>query len=107
MIKIVNNTIDRTIRYLQEHYPRDETVYIHIAEGYDCVSDPDGNMGFGAYVPETKSIYIAEDVQEKEMALIETISHEYKHFLQHCDGEPFDEEAAEAFAWMVLRELTK
>ena len=107
MIKIVNDTIDKTIKYLQERYPRDQVVYIHIAEGYDCVSDPDGNKGFGVYVPEMQSIFIAEDIPEKETTLIETIAHEYKHFMQHCDGEPYDEEAAEAFAWKILHELEK
>lgn len=106
MIKFVNDTIDKTIKYLQEQFPRDEEVYIHIAENYDCVMAPDGTKGFGVYVPETRMIFIAGDVPEPETTLIETISHEYKHFLQHCDGEPFDEEAAEKFALQAVEELS-
>ena len=81
--KFVNDTIDKTIKYLQEQFPRDEEVYIHIAENYDCVVAPNGTRGFGVYVPETRMIFIAGDVPDPETTLIETISHEYKHFLQH------------------------
>lgn len=105
MIKIVNDTIDKTIKYLQENYPRDEAVYIHIAEGFECVEDRDGNKGFGVYVPEIQSIYVAWDVPDKETTLIESIAHEYKHFMQQCDGEPYNEEAAEEFATQVVQEL--
>ncbi len=106
MIKISSDTIDETIRYLEENYPSDKPVYLHIAEGADCIETPDG-IGFGVFIPEASSIYIAEDIPEKETALIETIAHEYKHFLQHCNNEPFNDEAAEKFAIGVRRELRK
>ena len=105
MIKIVNETIDKTIKFLQYQFPRYEDVYIHIAEDYDCVMAPDGTKGFGVYVPDTRMIFIAGDVPEPETTLIETISHEYKHFLQHCEGEPFDERDAEEFALRIVKEL--
>lgn len=104
-IRIVNETISKTINYLQAHYPVREKVYIHIAEGCDCIEAPDGNKGFGVYVPETHSIYIAEDVPEKDRTLIETIAHEYYHFLQHCTGRPFDEEEAEEFALEAVKRI--
>lgn len=105
MIKFVNETICRTIKHLNANYPMEQDVYIHIADGYDCIEGPDGTKGFGVYVPEIKSIYIADDVPEPETTLIETIAHEYKHFMQHCAGEPFDEDEAEEFALIVVREL--
>lgn len=103
MIKISNDTIDKTIRYLEKNYPCDKEVYLHIAEGADCIEAPDGNRGFGVFVPEMSSIFIAEDIPEKEVALIETIAHEYMHFLQYCNNEPFDEEDAEKFAIEVRK----
>lgn len=104
-IKIVNDTITKTICYLQTHYPTTESVYIHIAEGCDCIEAPDGSKGFGVYVPESKSIYVAEDIPEKETTIIETISHEYWHFIQHCRKEPFDENEAEKFAEEVVNKI--
>lgn len=80
MIKIVNDTINKTINYLNRNFPSIEDVYIHIVEGYDCVTDPDGNIGFAVYVPKNKSIFVAGDVPDAEATLIETIAHEYKHF---------------------------
>ncbi len=105
MIQIVNSDLTATINYLAKHYPRKEAVTVHIMEGYDTIQTPDGGVGFGVFVPATMEIYLAGDIPEKEEGLIKTLSHEYKHFLQHCEGKPFDEEEAEAFAEEIYKKI--
>lgn len=78
---------------------------VHIMEDYDTIQSPDGGVGFGVFVPATMEIYLAGDIPEKEEGLIKTLSHEYKHFLQHCEGKPFDEEEAEAFAEEIYKRI--
>lgn len=114
MIILFNETIHRAIKYLEENYPEKEKVYLHIAEGFDCIESPDGKKGFGCYIPEEKSIYLAgdfqeiiKDAQEKETAIVETLAHEYKHFMQHCEGKEFNEEEAGDFATKVLADFRK
>lgn len=93
------------INYLQKNFPREENVTVHIMEDYDTIQSPDGGVGFGVFVPATMEIYLAGDIPEKEEGLIKTLSHEYKHFLQHCEGKPFDEEEAEAFAEEIYKRI--
>lgn len=93
------------INYLQKNFPREENVTVYIMEDYDTIQSPDGGVGFGVFVPTTMEIYLAGDIPEKEEGLIKTLSHEYKHFLQHCEGKPFDEEEAEAFAEEIYKRI--
>lgn len=93
------------INYLQANFPREENVTVYIMEDYDTIQSPDGGVGFGVFVPATMEIYLAGDIPEKEEGLIKTLSHEYKHFLQHCEGKPFDEEEAEAFAEEIYKRI--
>lgn len=94
--------INRTIEYLKRNYPQEQNIDVIICEGYDCIEGPDGTKGFGVFIPSESKIYLATDVPEWETGLIETTAHEYKHFMQHCEGMPFDEEEAEAFALYIL-----
>lgn len=105
MIKIINNTIDRTLAYLEENYPQDKEVNIHLLEESDCVQDPDGNVGFGVFCEMTQDIYIAIDIPDPEVNVPANIAHEYMHFLQWCEGRPYDEEEADRFAEEVLEAL--
>lgn len=107
MIVICNDWIDRAIKHLEENHPTTEKVYLHIVEGFDCIESPDGQKGFGCYIPENKEIYLAEDIPDKEETVIETLAHEYKHFMQHCEGREFDEEEAEQFAIQVMADFRK
>lgn len=113
MIKILNDCVQLVIDHLNAKYPQDKKVYLHIVEGYDVIEGPDGTRGFGVFVvPQTSDdvpmIYIPGEEPMGEWELvIESISHEYKHFMQWCSGEDFDEEAAEAFAWKVAKEICK
>ena len=50
---------------------------------------------------------LEEDTKETELAIVETLAHEYKHFMQHCEGREFDEEEAENFATQVLADFRK
>ena len=108
MIKISNKIIDKTIKYLNDNYSTKEDVYIKIAEGFEVVQDPTtGECGFGALDTKYKIICIPSLMEEEE--LIRTIAHEYRHFMQMCDGatteEDFDEDDAENFADMILKEM--
>ena len=114
MIVLFNDTIHQAIKYLEENHPAEGKVYLHIAEGFDCIESPDGQKGFGCYIPAEKCIYLAgdlpeleEDAKETELAIVETLAHEYKHFMQHCEGREFDEEEAENFATQVLAYFRK
>lgn len=97
--------LTETINYLQKNFPWEENVKVYIMEDYDTIQSPDGGVGFGVFVPATMEIYLAGDIPEKEEGLIKTLSHEYKHFLQHCEGEPFDEEEAENFAEEIYKRI--
>lgn len=108
MIRLSNKAISNTIAYLNDMYPTEQDVFIHICEGYDCV-DVNGQVGFGvSHVPENENedfeIWIAGDMPDD--LLITTIAHEYKHFLQYCKHEQFIEEEAENFANQILEELS-
>ena len=105
MIVICNDAINRAIKYLEENHSVKEKVYLHIAEGFDCIESPDGQKGFGCYIPSEKSIYLAEEIPDKETSIIETLAHEYKHFMQDCLGQEFDENEAEQFANQVLKDV--
>lgn len=111
MIIFSNDTLHKTIIHLEKNYPTNEKVYLHIAEGFDSIEGPDGQMGFGCYVPADKTIYLAgempEEVPEKDTAILETLAHEYKHFLQDCEEKPFDEEEAENFAQKVIKDMER
>lgn len=58
-----------------------------------------------AAVEPKKSIYLAEEIPDKETSIIETLAHEYKHFMQDCLGQEFDENEAEQFANQVLKDM--
>ena len=107
MILLSNKTITNVIEYLNDQYPTDREVYMHICEGYDCI-DVDNQVGFGvSKVPtsaeENFEIWIAGDLSDE--CLITTIAHEFAHFIQYIHGEPFDEDEAEEFANKVLEDL--
>lgn len=117
MIKISNKIIDKTIQYLNTNYCVDDTVYIKILEDYDCVMDKDGEMGWAVLNTETKTIYIPalvspiddSDKVDYEEEIIRRIAHEYKHFLQMCNGEELwteqCEDDAENFADKIVTEI--
>ena len=97
--------INKTIEYLEKHYPQKQKVNVRIYEGYDCIETPTG-VGFAVFCPDTLEIYLATDLPDYETTLIETTAHEYKHFIQYCEGQPFDEEEAEAFALDIVARIT-
>ena len=99
------NIINKTLEYLEKNYPQNQNVNVNICEGYDCIESPTGEKGFGVFVPDTLDIYIATDVPEPQDTLVETMAHEYKHFMQYCEEQPFDEEEAESFALYILHKM--
>lgn len=111
MIKFVNEEIDKTIALLNFEYPTQKDVFIHVCEGYDTIETPEGT-GFGVFVkPESENeipaIYIAGDIPNNDFEIVETLAHEYRHFMQWCNGEDFFEEQAENFAKKVVEKLCK
>lgn len=117
MIKISNEIINKTIQYLNTNYCVDDTVYIKILEDYDSVVDKDGEMGWAVLNTETKTMYIPalvipadeNDDINYEAEIIRRIAHEYKHFIQMCDGEELwtdkCEDDAENFADKIVTEI--
>lgn len=108
MIHIHSKTTSNVIAYLNDIYPIDKEVYIHICEGYDTI-EVNGQVGFGvSRIPENANenfeIWVAGDM-DSEM-LITTIAHEFKHFLQYCNGQEFNEDDAENFANKISQELS-
>lgn len=106
MIKIVNQDIDKAIQYLNENYHMDKEVFLHICEGYYTIETPIG-MGFGLFVApksedEIPVIYIAGDMPNDDFQIVETLAHEYRHFMQWCNREEFSEEQAEEFGRKVV-----
>ena len=104
MILLVNDNVDKVLQYLDDKYAREEKVYIHIVEGADSIETPEG-IGFGVFHVKHQQIYVAADIEEAEINVPMTIAHEYKHFLQWCEGKPFDDVEAEEFAQMVVKEI--
>ena len=107
MISIHSKTASNTISYLNDMYPTERELYIHIIEGYDTV-EVNGEIAFGvSHIPDNENenyeIWVAGDLPDEY--LITTIAHEFAHFLQYCHGEPFDEDEAEEFANKILEEL--
>lgn len=111
MIKIVNEEIDSMIAYLNREYPTKKDCFIHICEGYDVIQTPDGK-GFGVFeVPKTEDdvpcVYIAGDMPNDDFQIVETLAHEYKHFMQWCNKEEFSEKEAEEFAKEIKEKWKK
>lgn len=52
-----------------------------------------------------EKIYIADDLPGGEESMIETVAHEWKHWLQYCNDEAYDEEEAEDFARQIVEEF--
>ena len=109
MIKFVNVEISKTITFLNSEYPTQRDVFIRVCEGYDTIETPDG-FGFGVFVKpksheEAPAIYIAGDMPNDDFQIVKTIAHEYRHFMQWCNGEEFSEEQAEDFAKEVVEKI--
>ena len=61
--------------------------------------------GLGVFVPTEEKIYIADELPGGEESMIETVAHEWKHWLQYCNDEAYDEEEAEDFARQIVEEF--
>lgn len=102
MLEIVSSDFLKATNYLIDNYPTDKRLIVHVMEGYDTIETPTGK-GFGVFIPETLEIYIAGDMPGESENLIKTLAHEFKHFLQYCDGKPFNETEAEKFAEEIYK----
>lgn len=52
---------------------------------------------------ETNHCYVAGEIEEEQV--LKTIAHEYKHYIQKCEGVDFNEEKAEDFADYVYNKF--
>lgn len=98
-----------TIYYLLKHYPRNQNITFTIFLDNDAVTVEDAEddvYGFGVYLPEIERAYIAGKVHNPEIVSA-TIAHEYKHYMQFCDEQSYDEDEAESFAQQVLKQIEK
>ena len=105
MIVIHSDNVNRMLLHIDKNYSVDKKVYMHIIDDCDCIEARDGSRGFGVFIPYNQSIYVATDIPDAEINVPMTIAHEYKHFLQWCDGKPYDDEEAEQFAEQLIREI--
>lgn len=119
MIKTSNKIVDKTIQYLNTNYSVADTVYIKILEDYDSIEvEENGKRVFGLFDTDTKTIYIPILISEKiikefginrEEEIIRRIAHEYRHFMQMCNGaksvDDFDEKDAEEFGKKIVKEI--
>lgn len=97
MIKIISDEINDFLEFLQNEYSNDAPFYLHICEGHDSIQDPyTEGLAFGMLNRETNHCYVAGEIEEEQV--LKTIAHEYKHYIQKCEGINFDEEEAEDFA---------
>ena len=71
---------------------------IYIAYGYDVIETPDGNMGFGVYDVNKRTIYVAGDMPNAEYEIPYTIFHELWHDYEITNGLKVDENKADDFA---------
>ncbi len=106
MLEIARSNFLKASNYLIDNYPQDKKAIVHVVEGYDTIETPEG-FGFGVFVPEKLEIFIAGDMPGGEESLIKTLAHEYKHFMQYCEGKPFNEEEAEEFAEEIYKKITQ
>ena len=102
MLEIISSDFLKATNYLIDNYPTDKRLIVHVMEGYDTIETPTGK-GFGVFIPEKLEIFIAGDMPGESKDLIKTLAHEFKHFLQYCDGKPFDETEAEEFAEEIYK----
>lgn len=96
MINYCIDGLKEAIMYLDTRYS-DKHVTLHLLEDHDSVQGPDGQVGFAAYVPETKDIYLALNIPEPEKNVIINLGHEFYHFLQDLNNKEFNEEEAQQF----------
>ena len=104
MIKIIDNCINDFILFLNENYPMEQSVYLHLCEGYDSIQDPNtGSFGFGMFGNKNDEIYVACNIPKEQ--ILKTIAHEYKHFIQKYSELPYSENEAEDFADKAFEEF--
>lgn len=97
MIVVIPDYVDSFISFINNKHLVSEPVYLTILYGYDSIGAEDGESGFGAYNPQTKSIMIADpNVLKSSFGLsdedavdttISNIAHEYFHHIQFCKNE--------------------
>lgn len=126
MIKFSNMIIDKTIKYLNEHYPVDEDIYIKVVEGLSCLGqDDDENISnedkcYGTIDPVSNIIYIPSAVNINQYPdknsywtydreIVRRIVHEYVYLIYMClseeEEEDYDEERFKAQEEEIIEEI--
>lgn len=78
-------------------------VDLFVVPNCDSLETEDGEYGFGMYIPKEHRIIVAEGVEDEVKAVVlGTLAHEYYHHIQHCNGEEYDEDAADKYAALML-----
>lgn len=91
------------VAYLNYDYPASKIATLVVVPGYDIVWDGQGGVGFAAYDPEDRVLWVAgeppeiEDAEPEELErfVLENTVHEYIHHFQNCEGRDFGEYEAE------------
>jgi len=112
MIKILNKYELEFIEFLNNKNFTDKECRLTILQGYDCIATSNDEVGFAVYKVGYKIIMLPTEViningsteDDIKNMLIESLAHEYKHFLQDINNQDFDEAEAEQFATNMVNE---
>lgn len=74
----------------------DSNVKIIVKFRHDSLLSPDGTVCFGVYIPKVKTIYIAGKINTNWV--LESIAHEYCHYLQDIHNNKYSEIEARIYA---------
>ena len=111
MIEILNEYDLKFISYINKLKLTDKKVKLSILHNYQSVGSSDDNIGFAVYLPEINTIMLPterpEELADAKDFIIHNLAHEYKHFLQDCNGEEFNEDEADKFADDIVERFKK
>lgn len=111
MIEILDEYELNFIDYINKLKLTNKKVKLSILHNYQSVGSDDDNVGFAVYLPELNTIMLPtekpEELEDDKDFIIHNLAHEYKHFLQDCNGEEFDEAKADKFADDIVEKFKK
>lgn len=111
MIEILNEYDLKFISYINKLKLTDKKVKLSILHNYQSVGSGEDNVGFAVYLPELNTIMLLterpKELEDDEDFVIHNLAHEYKHFLQDCNGEEFNEDEADKFADDIVEKFKK
>ncbi len=104
------------LRWLEKQSPVDRDLFVQIApDESHALQSPDGGHGFAVFVPADGTMFSVSIPallrvcgREADEALYQfrwCLAHEYRHFTQFCNGQPYDEQEADEFGHAMAKEF--